>query len=196
MDLLYIIEILEHLFASYSFGIPFVSSFIEMSPLGWLMPGGTLLAFAGFFAYGEQIPLYIVLMGGWTGGLSAFIFSYFLGKKSGHRLIKIFGQEKNAEKADKLLKQHGPTIMTTSMLSALTRFWVAYLAGAKSYPFLKFVFYSTIASLTWSSLMVVAGFLAGSERERLEELIAHTGVISWLILIALVILVVKSLRKS
>jgi len=40
-------------------------------------------------------------------------------------------------------------------------------------------FYSGVASLAWSSLLVIVGFLAGSEREKLEAGLAGLGILSW-----------------
>lgn len=182
MDLISLIAALERLFSFYGYPVVFVSSFIEITPLGWTIPGGSILAVAGFFAYGGSVSLLGIILSGWLGAWLTFLCAYFLGYKSGFRLVKKLRIEKSSERAKLLLKHHGGVILTTSMLANLTRFAIAYVAGAQKYSPLKFIFYSGAASLTWTSLMVVVGYLAGSERQNLERGIVQLGILGWIFL--------------
>ena len=187
---------LEHLYLSYGYLIVFLTSFIEISPMGWVIPGGTLLAAAGFFAYGNKSSLLVILVFGWFGALLTFLLAYFLGRHTGNQLAIKLKQEKNAKHARELLKRHGGVILTTSMMANLTRFWVAYIAGKEHYNFLRFLFYSGIASLAWSSLFIIIGYFAGSERSQLEKGISRLGVLAWsLFLIAGLIIYLKAKRE-
>lgn len=176
-----LITLIESLYKSYGYLIVFISSFLEITPLGWAVPGGLLLSVGGFFAYSNNLSLVGMLVFGWAGAWTVFVLAYYFGITTGTQFIKIFKQEKNARQAEILLEKHGAVILTTSMLASLTRFWVAYVAGIKRYKFSKFLVYSGLASLTWSSLMIVIGFLAGSERQDLEKSLGKTGIISWLL---------------
>lgn len=182
MNLASLVSLLEELFASYGYPLVFVSSFVEITPLGWTIPGGTILSIAGFFAYGGVLSLAKIVLFGWLGAWTTFLLAYLLGYKSGYGLVKILRIEKSSQKARSLLKNHGGVILTTSMMANLTRFAVAYVAGAQKYSPFKFVFYSGAASLTWTSLMVVVGYLAGSERQHLEKAIAGLGILGWIFL--------------
>lgn len=192
MDTSKLIIIVEDVYLDYGLPLVFLTSFLEITPLGWMVPGGTLLTLGGFFAYGRPYYLFAIIVFGWLGAWITFIGAYFLGAGAAKKLHIKLKQNKNAEKAKVLLNNHGPAILTTSMLASITRFWVAFAAGATKYKMSKFLFYSGIASLTWTSLMVTIGFLAGSERERLEGVIGSLGIISWvLFLIAALILYLK-----
>lgn len=182
MDLVSLLFLLENLFNSYGYLVVFVSGFIEITPLGWAIPGGTILSIAGFFSYGGGLSLVKIILFGWVGAWLTFLTAYFLGYKSGYKLVKKLGIEKSSEKAKVLLKNHGGVILTTSMMANLTRFAIAYVAGAQKYSPIKFVFYSAAAALTWTTLMVVIGYLAGSERENLERAIAGLGILGWVFL--------------
>lgn len=196
MDLTQIIAYLEEVFASLGLPLIFLASFVEISPLGWLLPGGTILAIAGFFAYGSEDLLAEIILAGWMGGWSTFVFAYILGIKYGMKLVETFDQEKNIKRAEKLLKKQGPAIMTTSMLASITRFWIAFVAGTNRFKFSTFMFYSGIASLTWSSLMVVVGYLAGRERHLLEESIRNTSIISWVMLGIVGLIIYRFIKKE
>jgi membrane protein DedA with SNARE-associated domain len=193
MDVLQIMGKIEAIYVSYGYLLVFLSSLIEISPAGWLIPGGLLVALGGFYAFSGSVSLYAILVSGFFGVLVSFILAYFLGKKTGYLLVKKLKQEKNAQKAKLLLKKHGPAILTTSLMANLTRFWVAYIAGAQNYNFLKFIFYSSVASLTWSSLLIIAGYLAGSGRGALESWITKLGILAWgLLFLAIFIIYKKS----
>ncbi len=167
---------------SMCYPVVFISSFIEITPLGWTIPGGTILSVAGFFSYGGGISLVKIILFGWLGAWTTFLIAYFLGYKSGYKLVKRLGIQKSSERAKALLKNHGGVILTTSMMANLTRFAIAYVAGAQKYSPFKFIFYSAAASLTWTSLMVIVGYLAGSERQNLERGIAGLGILGWVFL--------------
>jgi membrane-associated protein len=196
MDNLALITKIESLYATYGYRLVFLASFIEITPFGFAIPGGGILAIGGFFAYSSGVSLYLILLSSWFGAWLTFLVSYFLGLKTGRLLVKKLHQEKNEKRAEILLKNHGPVILTTSMLANLTRFWVAYVAGEQKYPFPKFFFYSATASLTWSSLMVMAGFLAGVERKNIEHWITRMGIFSWVILGLLFLIIYRVSRKE
>jgi len=181
MGTLELVQKLEAVYVLYGYSIVFFSSLIEITPMGWSIPGGALLAAGGFFAYSGKLSLLGVLVFSWLGAWLTFIFAYLLGSKVGYSLVKRLKQEENAQKAKALLEKHGGVILTTSMMANLLRFWTAFVAGAEDYSFFKFLFYSAAASLTWSSLMVVVGYLAGSERVQLESALAKLGVGAWVL---------------
>lgn len=188
-----IVKQIETFYQSFGYLIVFLGSFIEITPMGWAIPGGLILAGGGFYAYGGGLSLYGILVAGWLGAWLTFILAYVLGNKSGAFLIKKLKQERNAERAKILLKNHGPIILTTSLLASLTRFWVAYVAGVERYSFPRFLFYSGAASLAWSSLMVIVGYLAGAQRQNLETGLARLGILAWgLLLVAVLVIYLKA----
>jgi membrane protein DedA with SNARE-associated domain len=186
----------EKFYLNYGYPVIFLSSLIEISPLGWTIPGGLILAGGGFYAFGGRISLLGVFISGWLGGWFSFVTAYLLGNKTGLLLVRKLKQEKNARRAKLILKRHGASILTTSMMANLTRFWIAYIAGLQKYSFLKFMFYSGVASLTWSSLMIVVGYLAGSKRQGLEAGLASIGILAWiLVFLALGIIYWKTKKE-
>lgn len=196
MDLVYYIETLGTVFHTHGYWIIFLGSLIESTPLGWVIPGGVILALGGFYSYSESLSLVVTLVSGFLGMFVSFIIAYFFGKKSGNYLIKKFHQEDYADKAKHLLTKHGPKILTTSMLANITRFWMAYIAGARDYNFYKFTFYASIASLTWVSLVVTAGFLAGSQKGNLEFYLAKIGVVGFILFLIALGTVIYFIKKE
>ena len=196
MDAITLITKLEDFYLAYGYPMVFLSGLIEISPLGWTIPGGLVVAGGGFYAYGGKISLLGILVASWLGAWLTFLMAYILGNKTGMFLVKKLRQEKNAARAKLLLKRHGPTILTTAMLANLTRFWVAYIAGAQGYSLVRFIFYSGVASLAWSSLMVIIGYLAGSGRQNLEAGLAGLGILSWALALPAMGIIYLKTRKE
>lgn len=189
-----IILIGEHFYTSWGYLIVFLGTFIETSPLGFTIPGGLLVALGGFYSQTQQVSFYGILIFSFLGMLLTFVLAYFLGLKTGQSLVKKLHQEKNARRAKSLLTNHGPVILTTSLLANMTRFWVAYVAGIQRYPFFKFLFYAGAASLTWTSLLAIIGALAGQKRASLETGLARVGILAWGLLIVALFVIYKKTR--
>ena len=197
MDAVYVIEELAWVFHKYGYLIVFVGSFIESTPLGWIIPGSLILALGGFFSFGESgTSLIWIIVWGWLGMFLTFTLSYLLGMKSGNYLIKRFKQEKNAQIAKHLLTTHGASVLTTSMLANVTRFWMAYVAGSQNYDFKKFTIYASIASFSWTCFIVIAGFIAGSQKGNLEYYLKNIGYIGWVILIISISTILYFIHKE
>ena|SRR3990172_44616 len=196
METLDLINNIEKIYLNWGNIIIFISSLVETSPIGFTIPGGFVVALGGFFSYGNKLNLAGVILSGTLGMLTTFLAAYFLGRKTGFQLAKKFHQQKYFELAKRLLENHGPTILTTSLLASLTRFWIAYVAGSQSYNIFKFIFYASVSSLTWNSLLVTVGYLAGSEREELESGVAKLGILSWgILLLTLGIIYIKTRKE-
>ena len=197
MDINLLFDTITNLFESFGFLFIFVGSLIEITPLGWAVPGGLILLIAGYLSNGNSnLPFIPIIVYGSAGAWLAFIFAYALGRKTGMWLVNKLHQEKNAEFAKRMLKSNGPAILTTSMLANLTRFWVSYIAGVEKYNFLKFNLYAGVASITWVSLMTILGYLAGYEREYLKRIVSGVGILAWILLGIAVFVIIRSIKHE
>lgn len=183
MDFSVLLKQIELLFVHFGYFFIFLGTLIETSPFGWLIPGGILVALGGFYAFDGTLSLVLVLLFAFCGTILTLLLGYLIGKKTGMRLAKFLHQEKNARRAKILLEKHGAVILTTSLLTPATRFWVAYIAGAQKYNVIKFIMYASIASLTYVSLIVSAGYIAGTGKNSLEQNLAQIGAIFWFVLL-------------
>ena len=181
MESVELIERIEILFEKLGYWLIFVTSFIESSPFGWATPGGLVLATGGFFSKDGGLSIGLVILSGFLGTWSMLIVSYYLGQKSGMAIARKLKQETKARKALSLLEKHGGIILTTSLTSNVTRFWLSYVAGSKEFDKTRFVLLSSMASITWVVLWATTGFIAGGERSDLERLLPKLGVFSWVL---------------
>lgn len=197
MKLLQTLDLLATLFEKFGYPIIFSASLIEITPLGWAVPGGAILVVSGYLSNGNpNLPLVGTIIWGTLGTWVAFILAYQLGNKTGMWLVSKLRQEKNANFAKRILKNNGPVVLTTSMMANLTRFWISYIAGVEKYNLIKFNLYAFFASLSWVSMMVLLGYFAGFEKENLRYITKSIGVLSWVFLLIAIVVIVYVIRHE
>lgn len=197
MDIIHLLETVTILFEKYGYLIIYLGSLIEITPLAWAVPGGTILVIAGYISNGSQnltIPSIIIV--GTIGAWMAFLMAYFLGNRTGMWLVGKLHQERNARFAKRLLSKNGAVILTTSMMANLTRFWVSYIAGVEHYNFWKFNLYAIGASLSWVSLMTFIGYFAGYQKEGLKSVISGIGILAWLLVCLAVFVIFRTIKHE
>ncbi|AKM83079.1 hypothetical protein A2422_04535 [Candidatus Woesebacteria bacterium RIFOXYC1_FULL_31_51] len=197
MELVNLLNIISVIFEKWGILIIFFGSLIEITPFGWAVPGGVILAVAGFLSNNNQnLSIIPIIMTGTFGAWIALMLAYIFGLKSGMWLVKKLHQENNARFAKSLLQKNGGVILTTSMLANLTRFWISYIAGVEKYSFLKFNIYAFLASLGWVSVMTLLGFFAGYEKENLINITKSIGIITWILLLIAIFVIYKAIKKE
>lgn len=197
MELVNLLNIISIVFEKWGILIIFIGSLVEITPFGWAVPGGVILALAGFLANNNQhLPIVPIIITGTFGAWIALVLAYILGKKTGMWLVDKLHQENNARFAKSLLQKNGGVMLTTSMLANLTRFWISYIAGVENYSFLKFNIYAFLASLSWVSVMTLLGFFAGYEKENLINITKSIGIITWGLLFIAIFVIYKAIKKE
>lgn len=197
MDLLSTLDIFASLFEKWGLIVVFIGSLIEITPLGWAVPGGAILLVAGYLSNGNpNIPIASIIVWGTAGTWIAFILAYFLGNKTGMWLVNKLHQEKNAAFAKRVLKNNGAAVLTTSMMANLTRFWISYIAGVEKYNLIRFNIYAFFASLSWVSMIVFLGYFAGFEKENLRVLTRNLGILAWVFLIIAAIVIYRAIKHE
>jgi membrane protein DedA with SNARE-associated domain len=196
MDFILLIDRLEAVYKDFGYFLIFSVNIIESSPLGWLVPGGFIQAGGGFFAYDKTLSLFLVIISGFLGTWITPCTAYILGQKTGIKIAKKLRQEKRVERAKRIINKHGKIILTTTLLSNTTKFWISYAAGMQNYNIKKFLFYSGITSLMWASLWTTAGYLAGGERVSIEKMVARLQFVAWAILFLAIISIYISIKKD
>jgi membrane protein DedA with SNARE-associated domain len=197
MDLIQVLDTLGILFEKWGYPLIFFGSLIEITPLGWAVPGGAILVIAGYLSNGNSnMPLVAIIIWGTLGTWIAFLLAYLLGNKTGMWLVNKLHQQKNARFAKQVLKNNGAAILTTSMMANLTRFWISYIAGVEKYSLVKFNLYAFVASLSWVSLMVILGYFAGFEKENLRNITSSIGILAWVFLIVAGVIIYRSIKKE
>ncbi len=141
------------------------------------IPSEVTMPFSGFLAsQGSLSYIYVVLVGtlaNLVGSLVAYYIGYFLEESVLVRLIKKYGKyvllsEHEYEKAGTWFKKYGDKVIFISRLLPGIRTVISLPAGMFEMDIKKFVIYTTLGCLIWSTLLTYIGFTLGAHWNSLE----------------------------
>lgn len=166
--------------------------------LGFVFPGETALIIGGVLASQGRLSLAAVLVAGIGGALIGDSIGYAVGRRWGRRILHTtlgrFVRAEHLQRAEDALSVRGGWTVFVGRFTAALRVLVPGLAGMGRLSYRTFLFYNVAGAVIWGTLMVVAGYVAGSNWHRVAHLFSGAG----LVLTALVIgafVVVQVLRR-
>lgn len=176
-------ETAKEYFEKYGLITVFVSAILEGMLLVGLYYPGSLVIFLGVIFAGDDIMRVTETVIVVTAGLYiAYLISFMLGKYGWHKLLLAFGMEEQIENAKKRLTKYGlGAIMLCYWhpnLAAVT----ATAAGTLDYSLRKFLFYSTVSVVLWSTFWGTVAYFMGEAALALMGLrFALIVIIVWII---------------
>ncbi len=127
--------------------------------------------------------IWIVFLLSVLGDMLGDVIFYGIGRWKGMMFVQKFGRHIGITKAlvlkmEKYFKNHGgKTIVIVKSTTGLC--WATFVAaGIVKMPFRKFVTYSILGGLVWSSFLVVMGYFFGYLYEQIADYINYAG---WII---------------
>ena len=141
--------------------------FIESGfPIGFFLPGDTLLFAAGLFAAKGSYPLWLALVAIFVSNFLGVTIGYFMGKSLGKRWLKkergfIFRHE-YVEKATEFYEQHGGKAIILGRFIPAVRAFVPMVAGVANMEYRKLMFYNAIGAALWTLSITLVGYFAGA----------------------------------
>lgn len=160
------------------------SSFIPM-PSEIIVPPAAYLASLG------KMNIFIIIIMGTLGSLIGAIFNYIIGyylgrpivyKLSEHKYAKFFLINKNKlEKAESYFLKNSKSATFIGRLVPVIRQLISIPAGFCKMNFLAFIFYTTIGSFIWVSILAILGYFIGSNQELFTKYYKETTIILLLI---------------
>ncbi len=157
------------------FGVAFLmaieSSFIPM-PSEIIVPPAAYLASQG------EMNIFLIVIFGVIGSILGAIFNYFLAyylgrplvyKLAGHRLAKfLFITPEKVARAEDYFLKNAVAATFIGRLIPVIRQLVSLPAGFSKMPFSKFIFFTTLGSFIWVSILAALGYFIGANQELLN----------------------------
>ncbi|MDA3903666.1 MAG: DedA family protein [Desulfuromusa sp.] len=171
--------------------ILFMVAFAESLPMiGLIVPGSTLIVFAGFFVlHGKcSFTLLVIVMTG--GALSGDLFSFWLGFYYGTRLLKFRSFQKHHKlvtRAEHFFVEHGGKSIFFARFLGPIRGITPFIAGLSGMPGRPFCGYALISAILWGICYPGLGYLGGSSWQNAQSLSAKFGLVILLILVAFIL---------
>ena len=156
-------------------GIAFLMALENIIPP---IPSELIMPLAGFTVNQGEMNFVLVVVAGTIGSIIGTMPWYFLGKSWGlKRTIEIVDRYgkwlalsgKDVEKANNWFNRRGNTAIAFGRLIPGIRTYISLPAGISKIPLLPFLFYSTLGSIFWVTLLTGAGYILGANYELVGE---------------------------
>jgi len=192
-------EWITQLFARYGYAVVFLGVFLENS--GLPVPGETaLLAGAALAHYGHLSLMWVIV----TAIVAAILgdnLGFLIGRRLGRGVIERHGWRlgltpRRLAQFNHFFRRHGPkTVFVARFITGL-RVFCAVLAGASLLRWRTFLFYNATGAVVWSTTIGLVGYALGESWDRLERLVGRTGLIAFVVVIAIFVLAVLRARRG
>ena len=191
------LPLLDH----WGYIIIFIAAIAEALPiLGTFVPGHTIIILGGFLAKLGVLRLEAVMVVAAFGVVVGDLLAYYIGRKFGYDFVIRYGKyfflnEEKYQKTKDMVSEHTGKALIVGRFSPFTRALAAFLAGIYKIKFPKFIFYSIIGGVSWSTLSVLLGYIMG---QGFEEAAKYFGriILAAIILIILIFLAYRTLNKK
>ncbi|MGI0492642.1 DedA family protein [Alkalinema pantanalense CENA528] len=145
------------------------------------IPSELIMPLAGFTAHQGQLNVQYVVLAGVLGTMVGTLPWYYAGKILGEprlrRLADRYGKwlgmsGEDIDRANRWFYRHGNITVLICRLVPGVRTVISLPAGISEMPIGSFMFYSTVGTTLWVSLLTYAGYILGSNYERVDEYLA------------------------
>ncbi len=166
----------------------FIGMFLESTPLP--IPSELIMIPAGISASLGGMNIYLVVMVGTIGNLLGAIFSYYIAKSLGRKILFKFGKyffikEATIIKIENYFKNHGPISVFIGRLVLGVRHFISIVAGIAKMDLKLFYIYTTAGSFLWAAVLVALGYEIGENQELIKNFL-HEVITACIIICALI----------
>ncbi len=194
-----IFETLSRFFAEYGYWVIFFGVMFENA--GLLVPGETVLLFAGFLAYQGEISLWRAILVGFLGASLGDSFGYVMGRYGGTRFVKYARRfrwlRRRFDQSQATFHDHGHWAVFVGRFVTGLRVFAGPLAGMFRMRYSRFLFFNVSGALLWAMTIASVGFLFGGSWEHLVDLVRkfHEATLAGGVVLLVVIGVVYVRRR-
>jgi membrane protein DedA with SNARE-associated domain len=163
------------------------------------IPSEVILTFGGFMTtYTNLTPVGVIIvatLGSLIGAIILYVIGRLLGVERLERIIDRWGKvlrvkKEDVRKADAWFDKYGYWAVLLCRMVPLIRSLISLPAGMSGMKFVPFLFFTTIGTLIWNSILVSVGTAVGGNwNEIVEFMDVYSNIVYAIIaLVALVIL--------
>ncbi|MBE3589200.1 MAG: DedA family protein [Firmicutes bacterium] len=137
------------------------------------LPSEVILPFAGYLVFTGALKFWGAVAAAMAGGLCGSAFSYALGYFGGRPLVLRYGRyvllnAHHLEQAEAWFRRHGEAAVFFGRLLPVVRTFISLPAGIGRMAFGRFLLYTLLGSLPWTTALVWAGVILGERWSALE----------------------------
>ena len=166
------------------------------------IPSELVVPFAGFLISRGEMNFILVVIASSIGTLIGTTFLYYLGRWLGEQRLRqllrrygryLFFPESSYDKALHAFHKHDKAVVFWSRLVPGLRSVISLPAGVAKMPLARFLFYTTLGTIIWNTLLASGGVLLGNNW---SQMMAFVDRFKYVVLPIIAILVVFWIVKQ
>jgi len=156
------------------------------------IPSEFIIPFAGYLAWQGEMSLVVVILVGTAGAAIGNTVAYFIGYRVGRPLISRYGRyimlgEADLALAERWFAKYGDVGVLLGHAVPGVRSFISFPAGIGKMRLWRFVFFSTMGALVWTSVLAVAGYVLLDEWRELATTVENVDIYAAIAGLAVVI---------
>ena len=146
-------------------------------------PSEVVMIPAGYLAYQGEMNLYLIILVGIVGSVAGALLNYYLAHSLGRRLMLKYGKyvfikEETLDKLETFFHKHGEISTFTGRLIPGIRQLISLPAGLARMNLAKFSLFTALGAGIWVVVLVVLGYLVGSNEALISEYLKSATLIA------------------
>jgi len=165
-------------------------------------PSEIIMIPAGYLAYKGEMNLYMVIFMGIAGSVAGALFNYYLAVQFGRTFILKYGKyflikEETLDKLETFFTKHGELSTFNGRLIPGIRQLISLPAGLAKMNVAKFSFYTALGAGIWVVVLVVLGYLLGSNEEMISQYLKTATLIALIsVVLITVFYIIRNKRRK
>lgn len=167
------------------------------------IPSELIMPLAGFTVTQGKMNFVLAIIAGTIGSVVGTLPWYFLGRywglsrtmKAADRYGKWLASGKDIKKANDWFEPRGNMAIAFGRLIPGIRTYISLPAGISKIPLLPFLFYSTLGSVFWVTLLTGAGYILGANYQLVGEYIKPISIFVAIAVISIIIFWIVKKKK-
>ena len=148
------------------------------------IPSEVIMPSAGFTAAQGQLSLIGVIVAGSLGSLIAAATLYWIGRKISHdalfRWVNQYGKylfikTDDVKKALDWFEKYGHRVVFFGRMIPAVRSLISIPAGMSHMPFWKFMTYSALGTVIWTTFLATVGYYFGNNTALMQQIFSNVG---------------------
>lgn len=170
------------------------------------IPSELIMPLSGFVVTQGDLNFFYVVIAGVIGSVLGALPWYYLGKSLSLKRIKSladrYGQwltihSEDIDRAKDWFERRGEIAACVSRLVPGVRTYISVPAGLSNMALLPFLFYSTLGTAIWVSLLTTAGYVLGANYDRVKDFLGPFSVVVAIVIIVISVgWVIRRKRRS
>lgn len=187
---------IPNLITTYGYTGIFIIVFLE-SGIFFALPGDSLLFTAGLLAISGFLKLHtlipVIFIGTFLGGIAGYYIGEHIEKLRRYKFFRRFLKEEHINYAHEFFEKHGRFAIIISRFLPIVRTFLPIVAGISKMNYIKFLKYSLVSSIIWSTSVTLVGYFLGIIFPEIKNYLHY--LIFTVILVSLIPAILEFYRK-